>query len=320
MKDPFDRQIDYLRISITDRCNLRCTYCSATEPFHYLPHERILRLEEIVRLVEIAIQMGFDKIRITGGEPLLRQNLTWLVHTLSAMPGLVDLSLTTNGMLLAKMAAELKQAGLLRINISIDSLDPDRFRELTGGGELAAVMAGLEAAFKVGFQPIKINAVVHSHTPFEFPMFERMIREKPVAIRFIARMNLAHHDHYAKSGAWASALSEKLLAHGFTPDLATVGYGPAVYYRHPDYAGTFGIINHHDNHACERCNRLRLTADGRLMPCLFCGNAVPVFPLLREGAADAAIVDCLRQALAIKPKCGMLAGRPQERTMRKIGG
>jgi len=320
LKDCYGRNIEYLRISVTDRCNLRCTYCAAAEIFRYIRHEDIIRFEEIERVVRVATALGIDKFRITGGEPLLRKNLAWLVESLSSIPGVADLSLTTNGVLLASQASALKRAGLHRVNVSIDSLDPHRFRTLTGGGDLNAVIAGLEAAFTAGLEPVKINAVVHPHTPFELPGFERLIRERPVVVRFIARMNLAQYQYDVKSNTWVDDLEETLLRHGFEPEAMKIGSGPAVYYRHPRYIGAFGIINHRYSHACERCNRLRLTADGRLKPCLFSGETISVLTPMRESRADSAIADCLRMAVAIKPKCGWNITETEGRTMREIGG
>ncbi|MCX5795965.1 MAG: radical SAM protein [Elusimicrobia bacterium] len=253
MYDRFKRRIDYLRVSVTDRCNLRCAYCMPPGGGRLVDRKDILSFEEIAAFAARAAELGVDKIRLTGGEPLMRRGIAQLVALLAAIPGIRDLSMTTNAILLPRHAADLRRSGLRRVNVSLDTLDPGRFRALTRGGELSEVLAGIAAAQEAGFAPIKVNCVVKAGP--EEPDAQEVARfcaERGLQARFIPEMDMA--------------------------------------------AGRFGVVTGGSGGDCGRCNRLRLTSDGYLKPCLFSDVAFPV------RSADAGEV--LRQAVAAKPECG----------------
>jgi cyclic pyranopterin phosphate synthase len=314
------RRAQYLRLSVTDRCNLRCVYCMPDEPFVFKPHETILRLEEMARFARAALAEGIDKVRLTGGEPLVRKNLAWLVAELAAMPGLADLSLTTNGVLLGPVAEELRRAGLRRVNISLDSLDPRTYAELTRGQDIAPALAGIDAALAAGLQPVKINVVVHDNTLEELDRFVASIAARPLHVRFIERMNLADPAAHVAGNATTRELLRALEAAGFTPTDAPRGFGPALTFARPGMKGTLGVIHNAAGHNCARCNRLRLTADGRLKPCLFSGQEFEVFSLLRGGASENELRAVIARAIREKPRSAAEAGKTETRVMREIGG
>ena len=253
MYERFDRQIDYLRISVTDRCNLRCTYCMPAEGIQLLRHEDILSFDEITQVARIAVEMGVRKIRLTGGEPLVRRGIVDLVRMIAPIPGLTDLSMTTNGVLLDQFAGPLKEAGLHRINVSLDTLDPDRFREITRGGDVEEVKRGLMAARVAGLSPIKINCVTGPFNGREdADQVKRFAEEHGFQVRFIRQMDLS--------------------------------------------TGEFYVVEGGDGGNCSNCNRLRLTSNGRIKPCLF--NAIGYS--VRELGAREAIL----RAIDNKPHCG----------------
>jgi len=318
--DQFARPIQYLRLSITDRCNLRCVYCEAEEEFMEKPREQILHLEELARFAKIAVALGINKVRVTGGEPLVRRNVVRLIEQLAAIPGLQDLSLTTNGALLAPLAAELKRAGLQRINIHLDSLNPTTYARTTCGHDVAPVLAGIDAALVQGLHPVKINVVVHAGTIDELEDFEKLAHEKPVHVRFIEEMDLPYQRASRAGKGWTENILRLVKAHGYEPSSSLLGFGPARTFAKPGDAGTLGIIHNLDGHHCARCNRLRLTADGRIKPCLFSGRVLNVFPLLRENAPAEAIAEMIRAAVADKPENGLTSLEPEWRRMREIGG
>lgn len=312
------RVIDYLRISITDRCNFRCRYCMPPGGISFRKHEDILSFEEIVRFTRVAAGLGITRVRITGGEPLVRRECTRLLASLSSLPGIEDLSLTTNGALLPSHAEQLKAAGLSRINISMDSLDPERFSRITRGASLAPVLAGLDKALEVGFAPVKINAVMLAGIEEELEDFVDLAMERPVHVRFIEFMPIGRR----MGGVWKfiprQQLMDRLSAFG---DLEAVepptGGGPARYYRFAGARGTIGFISSISDHFCENCNRLRLTADGKLRNCLFSDAETDVRPLINGDAAR------LGQAILASinsKKFDRRGERPVARTMSQIGG
>ena len=266
MIDGFGRELDYLRISVTDRCNLRCRYCMPAEGVPLLPAKEILRFEEIVEVARTAADLGMTRIRITGGEPLVRRGIVTLVAMLAATPRLTDLSMTTNGQLLAQYSVALAAAGLRRVNVSLDAVDPDRYLAITRGGDVRQVLAGIEAARQAGLNPVKLNCVVEAcgddRNAREVAEFAR---REGLEVRFIRQMNLAE--------------------------------------------GCFSVVQGGSGGDCARCNRLRLTADGQIRPCLFSNLTFSV----RELGA----VEALRQAAAEKPKCGSACST---RSIHSIGG
>lgn len=328
--DSLNRPIEYLRLSVTDRCNLRCIYCMPPEGIPWRPHDDILRYEEIVQVVGIAAELGIRKVRLTGGEPLVRQGLAGLVASLARIPGIEDLSMTTNATLLEGRAAELAAAGLRRVNISLDSLDPGRFARLTRGGDLAAVLRGIEAARRAGLNPVKINTVViRRWNDDEVLPFARMTREEGWHVRFIEFMPVGRwHDEDRE--AWQERLVtveeirrriEEALG-PLRPYAGPGGAGPARYYRLEGAEGTIGFISPVSEHFCARCNRLRLSADGRLRPCLLSDAEVDLRTLLRNGAGPEEVRERIAEAIRRKPAGHRLAEGefPHERTMSEIGG
>lgn len=266
MKDQFDRTIHYLRISVTDKCNLRCHYCMPEEGVKLLRHEDVLSLEEIAEFTRVAVEMGVNKVRLTGGEPLVRKGIVTLVEKLSKIEGIRDLAMTTNGVFLDKFAKPLKDAGLQRLNVSLDTLDPDRYRKITRGGDVATVLNGLEIARKTGFSPIKINTVVnHDKREPDVKLVKAYADKNGFQIRYISRMDLTKGEFWAVSGG--------------------------------------------DGGVCSKCNRLRLTSNGMVKPCLFSDIGYNV----RELGAREAIL----QAVHTKPEKG---AESQTNTFYAVGG
>ena len=312
------QRVDYLRLSITDRCNLRCTYCMPAEGVPEREHDDILRYEELVAFTRVAVAAGISKVRITGGAPLVRKGCASLIAQLAAIPGLDDISLTTNGVLLPRFAAELRAAGLRRVNISIDSLDPARYRRITRGGDLAGALAGIEAAFAAGFAPVKINALLLPGIEDELGSFVDLTRVQPLHVRFIEYMpldrRLESHEQFVSA---AEVLARLRAANVLEPVAGPYGNGPARYWRVPGGEGTIGFIAGVSDHFCASCNRLRLTADGRLRSCLFAGDDVNIRPLI---ARPADLLAALTVAVSDKNYDRCLEARANERAMSQIGG
>lgn len=273
MKDQFGRRVEYLRVSVTDKCNLRCVYCMPLEGLPWLKREEILSYEEIERVVRTMAGMGLKRVRITGGEPLVRRDLPDLIRMISAIPEIDDLSLSTNAVLLADQAEALKDAGVQRLNVSLDSLKPDRVDAIARRpGSFPKIMEGLDAAEKAGFAPLKINVVlIQGQNDDEIEDFANISRERPWHIRFIELMPTgANLDLSAKNFvSCADALRRVRAIEELEPVEGPFGNGPADYYRFPDALGTVGVITPMSHNYCDRCNRMRLTASGQLRPCLF---------------------------------------------------
>ncbi len=268
MLDQYRREINYLRISLTDRCNLRCIYCMPAEGVEKQHHRDILSLEEIAEIAEAAVELGINKIRLTGGEPLTRLGVTWLIKRLSALPGVREIGMTTNGILLPKMAQELKDAGLTRGNISLDTLDAARYQQITRCGTLADALAGIEAAERVGLTPIKLNAVlIGGFNDCEIPAMVELTREKPIEMRFIELMPIGDTDIF---GPEAYIPVDTVLERA--PELQPLPDGApgavAKLFALPGAKGRVGLISPISHSFCSSCNRIRLTADGFLKPCL----------------------------------------------------
>lgn len=333
MKDHLGRTIEYLRISLTDRCNYRCIYCMPEEGVVSLPHEQILRIEEIAHLVRIAADLGIKSVRLTGGEPLVRKGVVDLVRDVANTPGIENVSLTTNGVLLPKMASDLKRAGLSRVNISLDTLEEDQFAYITRRGHLHETLDGIAAALEAGFDPVKINAVTVRSLNQDYLAFARLSMDRPLHVRFIEYMPVGDSAGVAGCGwgpddvvpneevletinaqAREAGLPELVPAGGDSP----LGWGPARYWEFPGAKGTVGFISAMSNHFCSQCNRVRLTADGKLRPCLFSDEELDVRDALRRGD-DEGVRAAFAEALRIKPdehhnKVGT------ERSMSQIGG
>lgn len=303
--DRFGRQINYVRISVTDRCDLRCVYCM-NEKMTFLPRERILRLEEILRMGRAFAELGVTKIRITGGEPLVRKNIVWLLRELAQLPGLRELVLSTNGQQLERWARNVRDAGVRRINISLDSLDPDRFRRITRVGDLAKVLRGIEAARSAGFERIKLNTVVmKQRNEDEIVPLVRYALERGLDISFIEEMPLgAVTDHERAQSYYSSDRVRDDLERCFdlVPTTETTG-GPSRYFRIRGGETRVGFISPHSHNFCASCNRVRVTTEGRLLLCLGQEHSVDLRQILRDMPGDidalkAAIVD----AMDIKPE------------------
>jgi len=328
LKDKWGREITYLRISVTDRCNFRCVYCMPPEGLVWQPHSAIMSYEEITEVVRIAAKQGVNRVRLTGGEPLVRADLKVLVRMLADIPGIEDLSLTTNAFLLERYAVELFQAGLNRVNISLDTLNAEKFTKITRGGSLERVMRGIDAAEKAGLLPIKINAVaMRGINDDEFYDLARLTTDHPWHLRFIELMPLGNQnpwgpDFPSPQEAFISIqeIFDQLSPLDLVPEDGRVGCGPAVEYRLPGGAGKIGFISPLSEHTfCERCNRLRLTADGYLRPCLMSDKEIAILPTLRGGEA---VLPVLQAAVAAKPESHKLAteSAPEGRKMIQIGG
>jgi cyclic pyranopterin phosphate synthase len=331
--DPFQRAITYLRISLTDRCNLRCVYCMPEAGIKFVPRQEILTLEEIARIVRIAAGMGLRRVRLTGGEPLVRSGITQLVRWIAETPGIEDISLTTNGMVLAAYAEELARAGLKRVNVSLDTLRPDRFREITRQGDLAAVHEGIAAARAAGLSPIKINVVVMREVnDDEVTDIARTTLEEDWEVRFIELMPFMDEQE--------TCIKDTSLVLGFVPTqevrrqiegalgplepaATKAGGGPAQYFRLPGAKGLVGFISPLTEHQfCANCNRMRLTAEGQIRPCLLTDHEVDLKETLRSGGSDDDLRARILLALETKPDAHHLwdGNRPKWRKMIQIGG
>lgn len=307
MVDGFGRRIEYLRISVTDKCNLRCVYCMPEEGLPWLRRGEILTYEEIAGIVRVMADMGLKRLRLTGGEPLVRKDLPRLVDLLAAVPGIEDIALSTNAVLLAPVAKRLRDAGVSRVNISLDSLRPDRADAIARRpGTLARILDGLDAAHAVEFDPIKINVVLmRGENDDEIPDFAELSRDRPLHVRFIEVMPT--ESNLELSAANFLSCDEALARVSEVDDLEPVpgppGNGPATYFSFPGAQGTIGVITPMSHNFCSRCNRMRLTADGQLRPCLFGTIQTPLRDALRRGEA---LEPLINETLRIKPEKHLL--------------
>ncbi len=323
--DSWQRQINYLRISVTDHCNLSCVYCSVGSVPH-LPRNEILSYEEIQHVVQVAASMGISKVRLTGGEPLLRADLSKLVWMISQIEGIDDISLTSNGILLSKYAVELKEAGLKRVNVSLDTLKEDRFKRISGRDKLAEVLSGIEAAHLAGLNPVKINMVVlQGINDDETIDFVRMSTSQGWHVRFIEFMPFGTAKAEGLETVSAQEIRERIQSLGkLEPYTGKTGNGPARYYRLPGARGTIGFITPMTEHFCHSCNRLRLTSDGQLRPCLLDDDEVNLKEALRNGASTDELKQLIQQAVAMKRERHHLTGGLIPGTVRRpmcqIGG
>ena len=326
--DPHGRTIDYLRISITDRCNLDCLYCAPLGGRKRRSHAEILSYEEILRITNAAVHSGISKIRITGGEPLQRKGMVRLCRMLADIDGIESLAMTSNGILLKEFAAPLFEAGVRRVNISLDTLKPERFRNITGKDLLSQVFEGIEAAEKVGMNPIKINTVVmRGINDDEIEDLARLTLEKPYHVRFIELMPTQGYTK-EKHRALFVPISEMIHRINMIENLQLIdkdsSFGPAMLYSFPGAPGKVGFIAPMSRHFCKTCNRLRLTADGKLRTCLFSEKEIDIKGFLRKGASMQALSDLIKHAARSKPQQhhlnDMAPKIPSNLTMRAIGG
>lgn len=330
LTDRFGRVHDYLRISVTDRCNLRCLYCMPEEGVEFTDSSNLLTYDQIVEVAEAGASLGISKLRITGGEPLVRQGLDGLIKRLADIPGIRDIAMTTNGIYLAKHAEALKKAGLNRVNISLDTLDPARFKFIARRGDLKRVMEGIEAAAAVGFDPIKLNCVLlKGINEDEIAAFLKLAHDQPMHVRFIEYMPIGHADdnwknHYLPLSRVLEIAGEQ--GYAISPKPNVKGNGPSDDWQIEGGRGSFGLIHPISDHFCKSCNRLRLTADGSIKPCLYWVDELNVKTALGSLEAMQAL---LLRAMDVKPEnhemAAKLAGEaqshvPTDRRMSQIGG
>lgn len=324
IRDAYQRPVSYLRISVTDRCNLRCRYCKPMGEEERLGQRDLLSFEEIVEVVRILSQQGVRKVRLTGGEPLVRKDIVKLVKALAQIEGISDLSLTTNGILLERYAQDLKEAGLRRVNVSLDSLRPDRFATITGYDVFPEVWKGIQKALEVGLDPVKVNVVaLKDINEDEIEDFVRLTFKFPLHVRFIEFMPVG-------TNAWDSSMV--LSCEDIKKRIEDLGYlipipsspldGPARRFKFKGAKGEIGFISPLSSHFCKTCNRLRLTPDGKIRACLFSDEEVDLKTRLRE-KGEKGVLEALREALTKKPYIGIKDGfrfRKCQRGMSSIGG
>lgn len=329
--DSFGRPHHYLRISVTDRCNLRCIYCMPEEGMEFEPTDKILSFDEIAEVVRVVAGMGISKVRLTGGEPLVRKDLDKLVEMISEIPEIKDIALTTNGLFLASKAARLKEAGLTRVNISLDSLRPERFKMITRGGNVQKVLDSIDACVKVGLTPIKLNVLLMKGiNDDEIADFISLTQDRDIHVRFIEYMPIGHSDDQWKSlyqplTKVIEVCEEKKWNYEKNSDVK--GNGPSENYRLTGAKGSFGLIHPVSEHFCQTCNRLRLTADGYIKPCLAWTEQFQVRDVMGD---EAAMQRMFLEALGTKPEHHEMSKflqegqkvshTPTNRRMSQIGG
>jgi GTP 3',8-cyclase len=322
--DTYQRTINYLRISVTDRCNLRCVYCMPEGGISLMSHLDILSYEEIITLVKAAAELGIDKVRLTGGEPLVRAGVSDLVKMIADIDTIKDISMTTNGVLLAKYAAELKEAGLDRVNVSLDTLKPERFHQITRCGKLEETLKGIEAAKEANLTPVKINMVAMAGVnDDEIVDFAKKTVTDGWNVRFIEQMPVSAPGEEAAKLFSVKDMKLRIDPLGkMEPFKMSTGNGPAKYYKLPGASGTIGFITPVTEHFCDECNRLRLTADGKLRLCLLQEDEIDLREPLRSGASIEELKTIIKDAIGKKPKGHTLGeeGRHKGRPFSQVGG
>ncbi len=314
---------DYLRVSVTDRCNLRCVYCYPSGGCDLIERKEILRFEEIYRIVRLFTMCGIRKVRITGGEPLIRSDIVDLVGRLAGIQGIEELSLTTNGVLLEQMAKKLKDAGLHRINISVDSMQHKSYKKITGFDDLASAMKGIYKALDVGLAPVKINSVIIKGLNVSqiIPLAQMSIN-LPIAVRFIEYCPTSRYTKPA--GDFVSTSEIRRVIERNLGSLSTIPIssrdGPASRFKVGNAVGTIGFISGRSSMFCQDCNRVRLTSDGNIKPCLYSSKHYNVKQLIRAGASDKEVVELLKEILREKDNFTKLSSSVSEFDMQKIGG
>lgn len=319
LTDRFGRQVDYVRLSVTDRCDFRCIYCMA-EQMTFVPRREVLSLEELHRVARVFAGLGVRRIRLTGGEPLVRPGLAKLAGWISALPGLEELNLTTNGARLAQQAQALKAAGVSRLNISLDSLDPGRFRALTRTGELADVLAGIKAAQSAGFERIRLNAVIlRGRNDDELPALVDFALTRGLDIAFIEEMPLGQLDDRLRAEAFLSSedIRSRLAEQVTLVPSTETSAGPSRYWQVPGQNSRIGFISPHSHNFCHLCNRVRVTVEGRLLLCLGNEHSVDLKPVLRASPDDdGPLRDAIVAAMDLKPERHHFSHEPEEQLVR----
>jgi len=322
--DNFGRRINYLRLSVTDRCNLRCVYCMPEQGVEKLSHAQVLSYEDLLRVASETVAAGIEKIRVTGGEPLVRKGILPFLERLAALPGLKELVLTTNGLLLPEMAEGLRAAGVQRLNISLDSLNPETFASITRGGDVARVLAGLEAAERAGFPPHKINMVVmRGVNDGEILDFVKLTLERPYTVRFIEYMPTCGDGEWRELCVPGGEIMARIAESFPVEEIdGSERSGPARNFRVAGAPGSLGIITAMTGHFCDGCNRLRVTASGFVKGCLFSGSEVDLRPVL-AGGDDLALRQEIRRIVEAKPGRHQLTAEgaePAPFAMSRVGG
>jgi cyclic pyranopterin phosphate synthase len=324
--DSYNRKITYLRVSVTDRCNLQCIYCMPVKNLRLLDHADILSYEEIIKLIELATDLGVKKVRLTGGEPLLRKGFVHLVESVCRIPEIEDVSITTNGVLLKKMAAPLFEAGLRRINVSLDTLDPLKYEKITGRACFHDVWEGLQLAEAIGFRPIRVNVVaMRGLNDDELDQLANLSIQKPYHIRFIEHMPIGQDNNWTPETYISSdEIKSRLEMRGRLCKVPHAMHdGPVKRYQFETAKGEIGFISPLSHHFCPSCNRIRLTSDGKLRPCLFSDDEVDVKSSLRSGSSREDLKEIFLEAIARKPRrhhAEILKQGVSLRTMSMIGG
>ena len=323
--DAYGRQMTYLRISLTDRCNFRCVYCMPASGMVFQPRDELLTDEELIRLVGLFAKSGFTKLRLTGGEPTIRPHVEALIREMKSFPGIEEISMTTNGLLLPRMAAELKDAGLDRVNVSIDTIDPLKFKFMTRGGRLDLVLAGIEEAERVGIGPIKLNTVVvRGHNEHEVIDMAALSIDKPWEVRFLEIMPMEGVGMVYDEGLVTTEETKAFLESHYGPlqPLDSNPSDPARLWQLPGARGTIGFISPVSQPFCQFCNRVRLTADGKLRLCLLRNDEIDFREAMRSGASDDDLLLSLRAGIWRKPWGHGLAEGDRDigRGMSQIGG
>lgn len=325
MIDQYNRQIEYLRVSVTDRCNLRCVYCMPEEGVESIPHAQILTFDEITRICRQAAEIGISKIKLTGGEPLVRRGLPELVGMLKKIDGIEQVTLTTNGILLKDQIDRLMEHGLDGVNISIDTLDPEHYRMITRCGDVNQALEGMEAALAYEQLKVKINCVPLTQTTEEYLRLARLAESRRVEVRFIEMMPIGMGKEYqGKSREEIQEMLEREFGKAEVYE-KRLGNGPAVYIQFPGFEGRIGFISAVSHKFCDSCNRVRLTSEGFLKLCLQYEAGIDLRKLLRKGASDEEIRQNMREAIFRKPAChefgkNILQDQKEKKGMSSIGG
>lgn len=325
MKDQYGRQINYMRVSVTDRCNLRCIYCMPEEGIKQVSHQDILTYDEIVQIVNAAAAVGITRIKLTGGEPLVRKNLAGLVEALRAVPGIEEVTVTTNGILLKEQIGKLAKAGISAVNISVDSLNPDMYASIARKDALAAVLEGMEAAVSCPGLKVKINCVpLKGLNEEEWVRLAQIARERPIDVRFIEMMPMGLGRDF--QGSSQKEVLER-LRETFGPEQyldGNFGNGPATYVHFNGFAGKIGFISALSHKFCSECNRIRMTAEGFLKPCLQYASGEDLREMIRNGASEEELIRAINRTIYYKPVCHHFevddSAEFEHKKMFRIGG
>lgn len=326
MQDKYNRDINYLRVSVTDRCNLRCRYCMPEEGIDNLGHYTILSLEDLARLIKVSTSVGIRKVRFTGGEPLVRKNIAQLISYISQVAGIDDIAITTNGILYSSMARELKNAGLKRVNISLDTLSAAKYSFITRRGDLKDVRSAIFTALEMEMHPVKINTVIIAgFNDNEIMDFARLAYDYPLHIRFIEFMPIGDLHFWKKERMISIDQVKKQIEQKYElqVDKTVKGNGPAKNYRLTGGQGSIGFITPMSNHFCSECNRLRMTADGKLRGCLYDKREIDLKTAIQSGVSDEELKQLFKKAIEIKPERHHMSdgwGNENKRKMYQIGG